>query len=697
MEEKATIARQILDLRDQMGPEEFVSRTFALTSDSRLSSDKLGLSERVSLSFGLLIAIIESSRSGRHLTETFKTEGAPKTEQEKGEIREEVQPQEEPAQPVTTTPIFIPNHYETLGVSKDVSKDGVRDAYRNLMKKYHPDLFHNAQLTPEQKDDVTRWAQDINDAYLVLRSEENRTNYDALISGPNIETYTPSPPGFLMEGAQAVGERVVGEAQKKAVEVGTKAFLKGAGKEAAKKGVEAGAKVAAKEAAKVAVKAGAEAAGTAAAPGLGTLIAFIVTEVLPRIKKIFDNVLSAVLRFFKIEDAKELRRTIFLGTFFGGLYLLGTGNIVGGGVLVGFGGLGGLGELNLATKGAAAKVGGITQSIVAGATSVVFPAIGIPFIIAIVAAPFLVAIFLFIINSGAYLVPPSEFAIAGDNPYIGVEKAVESGGPFENSDLPITVTYTITITARRGSLTNVVFGHECKIIREGSTPACPAPLPATTPAIISPVEPYVFTYTQTYSGSNYRDSLVLNSFTVTADTDEVTGTSATGAASVIIGNPPTGCYTPAGNWPEPYSSNLLGAIGQIVGNYANFMVRLCGGYGQVFLHYDPARVAGCGDWGCTPPQQGNHIYFNSGGLGNQRNATYILAHESGHVLANGVPSLFQSYLAVPGILAELPVCRYGGLSPDEGFAEAVGLYIAQNSCLQNNPLHYNFAQTQIFR
>ncbi|MCX6705925.1 MAG: hypothetical protein NTV24_02350, partial [Candidatus Woesebacteria bacterium] len=60
--------------------------------------------------------------------------------------------------------------------------------------------------------------------------------------------------------------------------------------------------------------------------------------------------------------------------------------------------------------------------------------IGTPIIVAIIVFPILVAIILFIINSGAYLVPPSQSAIISNliNPYIGVEKVASPAGPFQN-------------------------------------------------------------------------------------------------------------------------------------------------------------------------------------------------------------------------------------------------------------------------
>ncbi len=62
------------------------------------------------------------------------------------------------------------NYYETLGVSKTASDDEIKSAYRNLAKKYHPDL----NKTPEAAEKF----KEINEAYSVLSDKTKRSNYD---------------------------------------------------------------------------------------------------------------------------------------------------------------------------------------------------------------------------------------------------------------------------------------------------------------------------------------------------------------------------------------------------------------------------------------------------------------------------------------------------------------------------------------
>lgn len=62
------------------------------------------------------------------------------------------------------------DYYSTLGVNKNASDDEIKSAYRNLAKKYHPDL----NKTPEAAEKF----KEINEAYSVLSDKEKRSNYD---------------------------------------------------------------------------------------------------------------------------------------------------------------------------------------------------------------------------------------------------------------------------------------------------------------------------------------------------------------------------------------------------------------------------------------------------------------------------------------------------------------------------------------
>lgn len=61
--------------------------------------------------------------------------------------------------------------YEVLGVEKHASQQEIKNAYRKLAKKYHPDLNHGDEEAQEK-------LKEINTAYEVLGNEERRAQYD---------------------------------------------------------------------------------------------------------------------------------------------------------------------------------------------------------------------------------------------------------------------------------------------------------------------------------------------------------------------------------------------------------------------------------------------------------------------------------------------------------------------------------------
>src|SRR5262245_24487443 len=96
------------------------------------------------------------------------------------------------------------DYYETLGVSRSASEGQIRDAYRKLARKHHPDV------NPGDKTAEERF-KDINEAYSVLSDPQKRKQYDALGQNWKQGAEFKPPPGWQnvrvdLGGAEGLGE-----------------------------------------------------------------------------------------------------------------------------------------------------------------------------------------------------------------------------------------------------------------------------------------------------------------------------------------------------------------------------------------------------------------------------------------------------------------------------------------------------------
>jgi curved DNA-binding protein CbpA len=70
----------------------------------------------------------------------------------------------------------IMNYYEILKVSKNASDSEIKSSYKQLVKKYHPDLYVGDKEFAEKK------IKEINEAYDILSNSEKKLEYDEYLA-----------------------------------------------------------------------------------------------------------------------------------------------------------------------------------------------------------------------------------------------------------------------------------------------------------------------------------------------------------------------------------------------------------------------------------------------------------------------------------------------------------------------------------
>jgi curved DNA-binding protein len=100
------------------------------------------------------------------------------------------------------------DYYAIIGVARDATAEQIKQAYRKLARKYHPDV--------SKEPDAEARFKEVGEAYEVLRDAQRRVAYDQLGSGPPPgESFRPPPDfgsGFEFRGAGQPGPGEAGSA-----------------------------------------------------------------------------------------------------------------------------------------------------------------------------------------------------------------------------------------------------------------------------------------------------------------------------------------------------------------------------------------------------------------------------------------------------------------------------------------------------
>lgn len=85
-------------------------------------------------------------------------------------------------------PLRYKDYYEIIGVARDATAEQIQKAFRELARKFHPDVNKDPKALERFKE--------INEAYEVLKDSEKRQRYDQLGAGYRPGQEFEPPPGF---------------------------------------------------------------------------------------------------------------------------------------------------------------------------------------------------------------------------------------------------------------------------------------------------------------------------------------------------------------------------------------------------------------------------------------------------------------------------------------------------------------------
>lgn len=90
--------------------------------------------------------------------------------------------------------MHTPNYYQILEIKRNASTSQIKQAFRRLAKKYHPDKLDN-KFNSDQVDNAKRMFRDVCNAYDVLQDIKRKADYDRILQ--NIEHQQKSYQSYI--------------------------------------------------------------------------------------------------------------------------------------------------------------------------------------------------------------------------------------------------------------------------------------------------------------------------------------------------------------------------------------------------------------------------------------------------------------------------------------------------------------------
>lgn len=301
------------------------------------------------------------------------------------------------------------------------------------------------------------------------------------------------------------------------------------------------------------------------------------------------------------------------------------------------------------------------------------------------------------------------------SPYIDVVKTV-SPTKLENSELPATITYTITITAKEAKIINIAVDNKTTLIRPSDSiiitkdnQGRDIANPSCGKTELEVGESCTISYAIDAKTPEFKDSLLFDLVKVTADVPEknLLNEATTATAATIIGTPPTYCFVFSDEedvWPPDEKAMTMQSIARVALS-PTFMGGLCGDGTPITL------VRKIMDPGYGAIVIGSKIIMYNAVFLSVPGNIYAIAHEGGHVFARRNGSIYQDYLDSGIYESEGPVRSYyfcPDIPPSESFAEAIGVHVTWRirtfgGCVQGPlnfpeeyPQHYQFVKENVF-